>query len=59
MKIAVMAIAVIMFSGCKEELKGPDPRGDNITEVYLSDGTRCAVYVGSRKGGMSCDWAAK
>lgn len=27
-----------------------------IKEVYLEDGTRCAVLIGDRKGGISCDW---
>lgn len=29
---------------------------DHIYIEILADGTRCAVYKGSQKGGVSCDW---
>ncbi len=33
------------------------PQGHGmITEIRLADGTRCAVLIGSGKGGISCDW---
>lgn len=29
---------------------------DRVKMVELEDGTRCALYEGFRKGGISCDW---
>lgn len=29
-----------------------------VKEVTLSDGTRCAVAVGYRKGAITCDWSS-
>lgn len=28
----------------------------DIFEYYLEDGTRCAVLLGYRMGGLTCDW---
>jgi hypothetical protein len=27
-----------------------------VREISLSDGTKCAVLLGSNKGAISCDW---
>lgn len=27
-----------------------------VQEVFLKDGTRCAVIVGYSKGGIDCEW---
>lgn len=27
--------------------------------IYLEDGTRCAVFFGYNRGGLSCDWKTK
>ena len=31
--------------------------GDHVKIVVLEDGTRCAVLIGLKKGGISCDWS--
>jgi len=30
-----------------------------VKEVYLSDGTLCAVFDGANRGGITCNWDRK
>ena len=32
---------------------------DSVYEINLQDGTRCAVYKGYKRGGITCDWDNK
>jgi hypothetical protein len=36
-------------------LKGASASG-SVQLVELSDGTKCAVLIGSSKGGIDCEW---
>ncbi len=62
MKAILLSVAVL--SGCAgggaEEAVVSDGWGSaDVRLVKLSDGTRCAVLIGSYKGGITCDWGAK
>lgn len=57
-------IASAMFPGMSTPATAPadtTPQGDDgtaITEVRLSDGTRCAVMDANNGKALSCDWKA-
>ncbi len=60
-KLLAMAAAVLL-AACTRTVE-PMPDGTigigNTTTVHsitLSDGTRCAVLVGTYRGGISCNW---
>jgi hypothetical protein len=51
-------ITLALLTGCVDPSppqKSP-PKWGNTFEFKLSDGTPCAVYEGSRGGGISCGW---
>lgn len=61
--VSCAATGGILLAGCgsaassQNEPPGPaGNRGTPVTEVYLSDGTRCAVMDGSSED-LSCDWS--
>lgn len=56
-----VSLLVALLAGCaqQEPTSGVEegPKHDKyVREVVLSDGTRCAVYSGYKKGGITCDW---
>ena len=54
----LMAVVAVVISGCEfhsGETKPRMPR--DVRMVYLIDGTRCAIFEGYYKGGISCDWS--
>lgn len=30
---------------------------NDVYEFHLNDGTRCVVFSGNKRGGITCDWA--
>jgi len=50
---SLMLILTILLSGCGKLDTGLTGR---IDEYRLEDNTRCAVFIGYSKGGLSCDW---
>ena len=58
MKAIIVCIIALGLFGCK--VKEPDINANgytgNIKLTTLSDGTRCAVFLGHSKGGLSCNW---
>jgi len=64
--IAVLLLGSVAVTGCadKNSVSGQNSvtvRSDSyigyVSEIYLEDGTRCAVMMGYYKGGLSCDWS--
>lgn len=54
-----VSLLVLLLAGCSQQEPSVEegPKHDKyVREVVLSDGTRCAVYSGYKKGGISCDW---
>ncbi len=67
MKIIFILITLLVTTSCSDsnkaipenELRISDGRYTlkaRVEEYALKDGTRCAVLIGSGKGGISCDW---
>ncbi len=68
-KVSMLTVAAscavmggILLTGCssasssQSEPSGPEGyRGTPVTEIHLSDGTRCAVMDGSSED-VTCDW---
>lgn len=60
-----LLLTLLLLTGCAAP--EPSANGDKIAarsyygvkEIYLSDGTRCAVLWGSRQGSIDCDWSDK
>lgn len=48
----------LLVSSCTDDT--PDPlhidRDGAVHEIYLKDGTHCAVYAGAQTGSITCDW---
>lgn len=63
MKYLILICAVVL-GGCDvqyssrpiAEQSGPS-EPDGVRVVELLDGTRCAIFEGLRKAGISCDWS--
>lgn len=54
--LLVILAAAVMSSGCVAG-DAAEPTGQ-VREVKLTDGTRCALFVGYYKGGITCDWGS-
>lgn len=59
--VACVVLIAVVAGGC-EETNTDDPAikavGWDVTEIDLSDGTKCAVMDGYYSGGITCDWEA-
>lgn len=63
MKALIAVIAASLLVGCaardndpsRQSVAGAGGSGE-VKEVFLSDGTRCAVVIGYYKGAITCDW---
>lgn len=70
MKYCILA-ALVLLAGCKARVDNVEANSvdapahivvsdgggaGSVFEVTLSDGTPCAVFVGSQKGGIDCGW---
>lgn len=70
MRYTIVALLLMLVAGCSTDVEQYEDNGyaimrvesegfvTYITEIELSDGTRCAVSQGMRKGGISCAWEA-
>lgn len=66
MKKIVILLALLALCGCgrTEVSKNPDGstsisrgiRDTEVVELTLSDGTKCAALVGTRRGSLTCNW---
>jgi len=58
MKRTVFILATLtLLTGCGGDVSSKGTHAD-VKEYYLADGTRCAVLIGFKKGGISCDWGS-
>ena len=59
-KRLLISAVLVLLNGCGDYAAKKDEINvgvnDVVYEIYLKDGTRCAVLQGYRKGGLSCDW---
>ena len=65
MKIIAIIVLVMALMGCsgpatvdREGVVSNGEGSGSITEYKLSDGTRCAVLIGYKKGALDCDWGS-
>ena len=56
MKIIILLSLSIIISGCYNYDDGKLERNEKLETIYLEDGTKCIVYRGIKKGGISCDF---
>lgn len=56
----VIIFTAILLTGCYvPAADSRPPFHEDVRIVYLKDGTKCALYRGSRaEAGLSCDWEA-
>ena len=64
MKTTLITILVLLVTaGCsKGQTQAEVSNGfgsADVKLVELKDGTKCAVMIGARKGGIDCDWSSK
>jgi phosphopantothenate synthetase len=67
-QICALTVITLLCSGCEDKEITKSTTKDHtievstwvakakITEVYLKDGTRCAVLLAHNKGSITCDW---
>jgi hypothetical protein len=57
-QLVAALVVLLAVAGCDngEVTSSSGFYGGDVVETTLKDGTRCAVFVGSYKGGVSCDW---
>lgn len=58
----LLALVIFGLFGCSGETgaevseRTRQNASEQVSEVYLEDGTRCIVYGAGRRGGITCDF---